>query len=165
MIKNNKLWSSIGLFVLTIAFSASVHSASMDPVDIELGDIAAGEFLLSQHHDAGVWFGENLIFTIDQPSTVSVSVTDIQFANSSGAVNNFLVAFGDERGVEGDVLVRTLDAGTFSFYVSSDVSDQSDIYYFASIDVQPVPLPAAAVLFVSSLFGLFGLRRRSLAAQ
>ena len=45
MIKNNKLWRSVGLFVLTIAFSASVHSASMDPVDIELGDIAAGEFL------------------------------------------------------------------------------------------------------------------------
>ena len=157
------------LFISALFVSVQAHSThyqNEDPFD--LGTLDAGSTWFSEYHRPYEWFEDTWTFNLDQTSTVAVEIKDFDIDIDFYGLNiqllgidNLAVEFEGQVGGEYDWLVQTLGPGTYTFDISGDVDGWWGGFYKGKIDVQPVPLPGAAILFVSSLMSLLGFRRKS----
>ena len=162
----NKILATFWLFTAAVAASTPAYSKSYsDPFD--LGTLDEGLTWFSEYHRPYEWFEDEWTFSLDQTSTVAIEVKDFEYdidlySNNIQilGIDNLQVEFEGQVGGEYDWLMQTLAAGTYTFSVSGDVDGKLGGFYKGKVDVQPVPLPAALLLFGSSLMGLVALARK-----
>lgn len=162
----NKILAVAALFLSALFVSAPAYSTYFHNNDsLDLGTLDQGETWFSNYsspYDGS--FEDVWTFSLDQASRVSIEIKDIDFGFYGFQllnINDLTVAFEGQIGGEYDWLTETLEAGQdYTFVVSGEVDGKWGGFYKGKIDVQPVPLPASAILFISGLVGLLGLRKQ-----
>ncbi|MDH5369081.1 MAG: hypothetical protein OEW99_03595 [Gammaproteobacteria bacterium] len=109
----------------------------------------------------------NQSITIDFATAVNVSnifLLDLFGTERTGEIavingDNSYQALIDNSGIGGFYATGYSAAGISSIILSGNLDSFSD-YALAAIEVSPVPIPGAAILFGSALLGFFGFKRR-----
>lgn len=151
------------VLILVFSFSMIGFSLNANAAHYHLGGISGDNDYISNLAGAGSVIDDVWSFTITDTSDVSIAIAATELiVGSKTFLDADLVAkfSGSFLPVDGSFTTFSdLAAGTYAIFVKGFTTGKFGGSYGLSVDVAPVPLPAAFFLFMSGLGGLFAARK------